>query len=315
MTATQPELFSFANPEAPQRPAPPALTAQSPLSAALAPFEEHERRRELSANTIRCFRSDLRLLVDYLGEETPLGELTADRLVDFLLYLQEERDAPCSPKSLHRRVTALKAFFGWLADEGVLPHDPAAALAREAVDSPLPHALSEAELERLLAVTRSMRDAADAPDARPHLLVQLLLDTAIKKSECLGILLNQIDLSDPSQPSVYIHYERPRQRFKSRRLALSAEFVATLPIYLRRYEPRAHLFECTGRNLEYVLHTLSLLAALAQPLTFETLRWTSALRSFKAGADPEHLRRRLGVAQITWRSTLAVLQTLAAGPL
>jgi site-specific recombinase XerD len=31
------------------------------------------------------------------------------------------------------------------------------------------------------------------PDQRPHLLANLLLETGIKKSECVGIALNDVD--------------------------------------------------------------------------------------------------------------------------
>jgi integrase/recombinase XerD len=116
-------------------------------------------------------------------------------------------------------------------------------------------------------------------------------------------------------PSVYIHYEKARQNWKSRRLALSPGFPKTLETYLRRYQPKALLFECTPRNLEYVLRAASLLAGLPVTLSFETLRWTSALRCYKAGMEPDRLRRRLGLSLIAWRETAPVLERLAQKPL
>jgi integrase/recombinase XerD len=315
MEAKQPELFPFGNPDAIQLPPKPDLTAESALRNALEPFDDHMRQRELALNTIKAFGNDLKLLVEYLGEDTPLIACTTQRLKAFVHYLEHERDVPCSPKSLHRRITTVKVFFRWLHDQDVLATDPSDAIEHTRPAPRLPQALSDAQVQHLLEVTRGMRDADESPDARPHLLVTLLLDAGIKKGECMGIELQHIDLTEPERPSVYIHYEKPRQRFKSRRLALSPEWPQTLQSYVSRYQPRTHLFECTARNLEYVLNNVSLVAGMPEQLGFETLRWTCALRSFKGGMDPDRLRRKLGLSAISWRETLPMIEKLAEDPL
>ena len=315
MPTHQLELFSLGTAETLKRPIQPPLKTSDPVTAALAPFTEYMRQRELAENTIKSFLGDLKLFIHYIGPDTPLGACSTHKLEEFSRYLQFERKAPCSPKSLARRITTLKAFFGWLADKEVLSTDIAAPLTHPEAVSPLPQILSDKQINALLAVTRSMQDAPEAPDARPHLLVTLILGAGIKKSECMHIALRDIDLSDPEQPVVAIHYERPRQRFKERRLALPAEWATTLEAYLRRYQPRERLFECTPRNLEYVLHTIAIVANLPFMLTFETLRWTSAVRSLKAGMEEERLRKRLGLSRISWQWVLPIIRKLAEEPL
>ena len=293
----------------------PALAASDSLDASLPPFTEHMQQREFAENTIKSFLNDLRLLTEFLGPATPLASCSSERLERFLYYLQHERNAPCSAKSLDRRVTTLKVFFGWLATQSILPTDPSQSLRHERVFSPLPRVVSEAQVEEILDITRSMRDAPEAPDARPHLIMDLLLATGIKKAECMRIALDHIDLSNSDQPTLYIRYDKPRQRFKSRLLALPSGIGETLEKYQRRYKPVERLFECTPRNLEYVLHNISLLAKLGHNLTFETLRWTSAVRDYCSGMDPDRLRRRLGLSKIAWRETFPTIRKLAEGPL
>ena len=309
------ELFPLGGIEPAKLPAAPELTADDSLLKALDLFQTFMRQREFSANTINSFNNDLQLLINYLGQDFRLEQCTTHRLESFVQHLQYGRGVPCSAKSLDRRITTLKVFFGWLASNGVLAHDPAAPLVHYGAASPLPQILNPQQIEAILAVTRSMRDASEAPDARPHLLVTLILGTAIKKSECMNIALQHLDLGDPAQPSVYIHYEKPRQRFKSRRLALPADWTTTFEAYMRRYQPKEKLFECTARNLEYVLHTTAMLAHLRDMLTFETLRWTSAVESARAGMDPERLRKRLGLSRISWQQTWPILQKLIEKPL
>jgi len=315
VSGKQMELFPLGGIEATKLPATPRLKATSKLPSALEPFETYMRERELSVNTITSFNNDLQLLIGYMGEDATLMQCTTHRLESFMHYLQYERGTPCSDKSLDRRITTLKVFFGWLASNNVLSHDPAAPLVHHRAVSPLPQILGDGQIEQILAITRGMRDAPKAPDARPHLLVTLILSTAIKKAECMNISLQHLDLGDPAQPSVYIHYEKPRQRLKSRRLALPADWNTTFEAYMRRYQPKERLFECTPRNLEYVLHTIATLARLPEMLTFETLRWTSAVASLKAGMDQERLRKRLGLSRISWHETWPIIQKLAEGPL
>ncbi|MHB1293603.1 MAG: tyrosine-type recombinase/integrase [Anaerolineae bacterium] len=315
MAPRQPELFPFGTTLPAYQPRQPALRASDPLAAAIPPFAAYMADREFAVNTIKSFLNDLALALEFLDEKRPLQECTPELLQGLVHYLKGGREAPCSPKSLERRITTLKVFFGWLAASGVLAEDPAATLIHRPVTSPLPVVLGDQQVEALLETTRSMRDAGEAPDARPHLLISLLLSTAMKKSECMRIALQHIDLSDPAQPSVFIRYEKPRQRAKSRRLRLPDDWPQTLPIYLRRYQPKTNLFECTARNLEYVLHNVSIVAGLPHNLTFEMLRWTSAKRSIETGMAPEQLRVKLGLARITWDDTSEVLEKLLQRPL
>jgi len=309
MTAEQLELF----PQTPRRHQSPgdALIANSSLHRAMEAFRAHMLQQELSLHTIRAFGSDLRLLSRFVGERTPIGHISTDRLDAFLKYLRYERDVPCKPKSLARRLTTLKVFFGWLAEEGVISVDPAAPLVHHRANTPLPRVLSEQEVDALLDATTQLRTDRDNPDARPQLLVTLLLHTGIKKGECMSIALTDIDTTDSDGGSVFIRYESVKQRHKERRLRLPATFGPLLAEYLIQYNPRKRLFECTARNLEYVLDDCSLRASLpARTLSFETLRWTCAVRNLKEGMDEDALRRKLGLSHITWAETLDKLRRL-----
>ena len=100
--------------------------------------------------------------------------------------MENERDVPCSPKTLARRITATKSLFRWLHQYGVLVVDPAEKVAQRSAISPLPIVLTPEEYDAvLLAADRHRR--GPKPDARSYTLVYLLLTTGIKKSETLGL--------------------------------------------------------------------------------------------------------------------------------
>jgi site-specific recombinase XerD len=201
----------------------------------------------------------------------------------------------------------------------VIAGDPAAPIAHQPVSSPLPQILFDEEVERLVEAGQSLRSAAEPgsgskekPDARPLFLFRLLLATGIKKAECMSLQLSDIDTSDSSVPAILIRYDNPRQRHKERKLAAGPAFTPLLREYRAQYHPQFHLFECTHRNLEYVLRDLAVAAGVKTPASFETLRMTCAVRDFRRGVPAEVLRVKLGLSQISWEGTAPKIEQLAA---
>ena len=294
----------------------PLFGGQQPptLAEALEPFRRHMEQKGFAENTIKSFLGDLRIFAQYAGPKTRVSEISTDSLNRFMNYLLRERGKPCTPKSFARRLTTLKVFFKWMADAGMIPTDPAANVAHRPVSTPLPSVLSDAEVERVLAQANAMR-SGEKPDARPYLLIHLLLNTGIKKGECMSIRLTDLDQSNPAKPVLQIRASDARYaRYKERRLALSAETAVALREYRQQYQPAEMLFPCTARNLEYVLTDLGKMAGL-EALSFEMLRMTAAMRDFRSGMDTERLRLKLGLSKMSWENTLPKLQKLMQPPL
>jgi len=290
------------------------LSPQSSLSAAMERFGAHMVQQDYAENTVKSFLGDLRILKRYLKDNPPVTQISTKTLQDFLHWLQHERGKPCSPKSYARRLTTLKVFFAWLAAEGTLETDPAAPLTHKPVQVPLSRILYDNQVDQVLAITRQLI-TAEKPDPRPHLLVSLLLNTGIKKQECMDIKLSHIDTSDPGGPVVHIRYDKPRMQYKERRLKLPAGWAKTLAAYRQVYEPQEMLFPCTARNLEYVLADVAKLAGLESGLSFEMLRWTCAVRDYRARMDADRLRRKLGLSLMSWKETEPKIVRLAEPPL
>jgi site-specific recombinase XerD len=288
------------------------LESASSLGAAIGAFHDHMLRQGFSDNTISAFQADLRLLGKHSGLNVPVAEFGTRELNDFLTWMLHYRGVPCSPKTYARRVTTLKVFFSWLCETNVLSRDPAAPILHNRVVTPMPQILHDNQVDQLLSAAQELM-LGENPDPRPYLLVSLLLQTGIKKGECMGIALNDIDRSHPSTPVLYIRYKNPRMHHKERKLALAPDLTPALDRYLAAYQPRQNLFECTARNLEYVLRDTAQLAGLRDGVSFEMLRWTCAVRDFQRKMDPDRLRKKLGLSKISWHETEEKLRKLA-GP-
>jgi integrase/recombinase XerD len=270
-----------------------------------------------SPNTIKAFLSDVRLLTTFLPENIAIGKITTKDLNRYFEWMEKERDVPCSPKTLARRITSVKSLFRWLHQYGVLVVDPAEKVAQRSAISPLPIVLTPKEYDEVLLAADRHRRAAK-PDARSYVLVYLLLSTGIKKSETLGLLLEHIELDASNGPQIFIKYPTPANRYKERKLSLPEDWVPAYEEYLAQYQrsgpvdnPEEKLFPWSPRRLEYLLEDIGEEVGLKKHLSFDMCRWTCALNDYQAGEEPDKIRQKLGVSKIQWRELFIKLKQLA----
>ena len=269
---------------------PKPLSASSSISAATQAYHAYLESSLYSRHTVKAFIGDICLLRKFVGSNKKIGQISTADLERFLAYLRSGRGKPCSPKSLNRRVTALKNFFRWLTESKLIQQDPAARLIYKRAIPPLPDILYDNECRRLLAEA--------SKDSRAYLLVLLLLETGVKRKELLGIKLTHIDLSNQYRPELWIKHAG--KRFKERKLRLPPEFPAAFEAYIAEYQPQEYLFECTERNLTYILKNVTQRARIRKRVSCQVLRDTSAVRQLKAGERIERVFEKLGLAPGSW---------------
>ncbi len=314
VTKTHEELPLFSQLTGPASSQPPGhgkVRPETGLSAATSAWGESLAAAGRSIHTVKAFTSDLRLLGQFVGAGQAVGAISTLDLKRFLEWMVTRRSVACSPKTYSRRVTSIKAFFRWLVESGVLAGDPAAPVPQQTVLSPLPDVLMPEEVETVLRTADAHR-AGPRPDARPATLVGLLLQTGIKKGECLALRPNHVDLAAPGGPTLFVRYGEVAKRYKERRLPLNPPWISAYREYLSQYTPKDRLFPWSPRRLEYLLEDIGKEAGLEKHLSFDMCRWTSALLDYRSGADSDSIRQKLGVSKIQWREVGAKLDRLAA---
>lgn len=284
------------------------LNPHTELRYTISLFQDYLLNEGKSEHTVKAFTSDLQLLAEHDGENTAVGDFTTDTLNGFLDWLENGRGVPCSRKSYARRVTTLKVYFKWLHAANVIGHDPAKAVLQRSGPAPLAHILSPDDIQHALSEASSLR-RRDKPDARPEVLFRLLLDTGIKKGETVALKREHIDRSAPEHPTLIIKH-KVRNVYKERKIAIDDDWLPLLDEYLAQYAPKNDLiFDCTARNLEYVLADLAERADLPK-VSFEMMRWTCAVRDYRSGMDPDALRGKLGLSEASWVETHSKIKRL-----
>ena len=292
------------------QPASAHITAQTTLTPAINAWEIYLNDQAFSPHTVKAFTADLRLLASYLPPDRALGDITTTDLNNFLNWMKSGRGVPCSPKTLARRITSIKAFFRWLHQNGVIQIDPAEKVVQLTVVSPLPVVLTNEEIDAVFEVADEYRKGSK-PDTRYYTLFSLLINTGIKKGECLALSPNHVELDAPSGPLIFIRYSNPQYRYKERKIQLPESWVEAYHEYRKQFVIDERLFPWSPRRLEYLLEDLSEGAGLNKHISFDMCRWSCALRDWTSGVEHEKIRQKLGVSKIQWREIRMKLERLA----
>ena len=144
--------------------------------------------RGRSANTLAAYRRDLAAYTEFLQARGRTPGAVDTRLVeDYLAFL---RAAGRAPSSTARALAAVRGLHRFLAEEGEAAGDPSAAVVRPRVPAGLPKALSEPEVEALLAAVTGNHGQA----RRDRAVLEVLYGCGLRVSELVGLSLADLDL-------------------------------------------------------------------------------------------------------------------------
>lgn len=152
------------------------------------------RERKHSENTIEAYRVDLEHFIKFLDEEFPEGIEKPSEIKIFELrgYLIGLRKAGYAVKSIHRKISSIRSFFGFLYSREAVSVNPAKKLSLPKLEKKLPTFLDFAQAEKAV----EMPDSETPIGIRDRAIMEVLYDTGIRASELLGLDLSRIDLKN-----------------------------------------------------------------------------------------------------------------------
>ena len=130
---------------------------------------EGRNGRPFSRNTLAAYRRDLAQFRSFVVEQGATSwDIEPATLLEFRQWLRE-RDLALASQA--RKLAAVKSFFGYLAREGIIPSNPAAALTGPQVDHAPPQTVAAADLQALLAAAG---EGAGSEASRDRAMLTLL---------------------------------------------------------------------------------------------------------------------------------------------
>jgi integrase/recombinase XerD len=268
----------------------PAASLSKHLEAFL---EMLSAERGAAPLTIAAYRTDLSDLSRFLSARATALEMADEAALH--AYLAAAATALLAPRSLARRLSAMRQFYKFLLVDGVRQDDPSAGLDTPRLGRTLPKLLSESEVDGLLAAAH---DWPGDEGVRIVCLIELLYATGMRISELLALPLAAA-LRDPR--FLLVRGKGGRERV----VPLSEPGRRALAAYLDRREhfvpqarPSRWLFASRGGAGHLTRQRCGQLLKELARLSPHVLRHAFASHLLDHGADLRSVQQMLGHADI-----------------
>ena len=282
------------------------MTAFAPLLEAFF-LQRLSKQRQASPNTIASYRDTFRLLLRFAEkklEKNPsdllLADLEAPTITAFLDSLETERKS--SPRSRNARLSAIRAFFHYVATE--VPEHSALiqrvlAIPQKRFDRKTVEFLTQQETDALLAAP----DTSSWIGRRDYALLLLAEQTGLRVSEISRLTRADVEIEGPGA-----HVRCMGKGRKERATPLRKETVNVLRAWLRQQpgQPTDPLFPSQRGGfmsrdaVEKRVHLHASKASASCPslakkrVSPHVLRHTRAVRMLEAGIDSAVIALWLG---------------------
>jgi integrase/recombinase XerC len=261
---------------------------------AIEKFLQSLRQRNASVHTIKAYSGDLENFAGYIGTRTwqSIDHLT---IRGFLSHLYEKG---LGKTSVARSLAAVRSFYRWLAQEGIVEQNPAALVSTPKLPKKLPRVPTIEEMNSVL--DGQMPELAAFPE-RDRIMFELLYGCGIRNSELIGVNLDDIRLSSEA---ILIRGKGKKERYvpfgDSVRVALTAYLPVRQQLLAERKKNTAALLinrrggRLTTRSVGRIIKKIAVAKGLSPDVHPHTLRHAFGTHMLEEGADLRSIQEMLG---------------------
>lgn len=256
--------------------------------------------RNLSANTVAAYQSDLKLAATYWQQHGVSDWQHVDRFA-VLQLLASMQNRGRSTETVSRMVSSLRQFFDYRQRQDDQLANPLKLVQLPKGRRKLPTVLSEEEVSRLLAVP----DTSKPLGIRDRAMWELMYATGVRVSELVNLTMAELHLA--------VGLIQPRGKGDKERIIPVGEVaIDWVQRYLTGVRPKllkgqhedvvflnAHGRKMTRQGVWKKLKQDVLTAGITKDVTPHTLRHTFATHLLEHGADLRVVQELLGHADIS----------------
>jgi integrase/recombinase XerD len=255
-----------------------------------------------SDNTLAAYRNDLTQFAQYLLEQAGAERWDSVSQTQIVAYILHMKELEYASSTIARKVAAIKSYFHYLRDEGVIQNDPTLTLESPKVKKHLPKAISEDDVERLLAEPTK----SDSPKAlRDSALLEVLYATGMRVTELVSLNVRDVDLE---AGTVYCIGKGDRERivpiYDHAATVLGRYLAEGRPNLVRNKDEQALFLNHRGERLTrqglwlIIKHYVDAIG-IESEVTPHTLRHSFATHMLHGGAKLRDVQKLLGHANIS----------------
>jgi site-specific recombinase XerD len=238
-------------------------------------FTKALEEKSRSPSTILAYRADLEQLIDFLQGKNKV--LTGDaRPADIEAFRDSLLAQKYTPKSVSRKLNAVKTFFRWLVSEKLVVTDSSVDVAHPKIEPSIPKFLSPIEYRALRDVVRG--------DDRIAAIVEIILQVGLRISEVAGLQLANISKGKTkieayaTQPERTIPFNKPAKIALDRYLKIRPKTDSPYVFVSKNGNPLA------VRNIRAAIDRY-MQRAEVPGYSVNDLRTTFVVENLKAGVD------------------------------
>jgi integrase/recombinase XerC len=264
------------------------------VEKAIDKFLHSLRQRNASVHTIKAYTFDLDNFSVYVGSRN-WRNIDHVTIRGFLSHLYEKQ---LDKTSVARALAAVRSFYSWLAQEGVVEQNPAALVSTPKLAKRLPRVPTIEEMNTVL--DGQMPEVASFPE-RDALMLELLYGCGIRNSELIGINLDDIRLSSEA---ILIRGKGKKERYvpfgDSVKTALAGYLPRRQQMLAERKKNTSALLinqrggRLTTRSVGRIIKKIAVAKGLSPDVHPHTLRHAFGTHMLEEGADLRSIQEMLG---------------------
>ncbi len=242
--------------------------------------------KNYSKHTILNYGTDLESFFVFLKSTT------IERVDYFHLrrYLAELKSKDLKPRTLARKLSALRSFFRFLYREGLIKKNPSTLLMTPKLDKKLPQFLSEGEVKRLIESPKKKDEASQRDGA----ILETLYSTGMRVGELVSLDLKDVDFIS----NIVKVFGKGK---KERLIPIGETALKAIKFYVDRRKHKSEAVflnlrgsRLTDRSVRDIVNKHISQASIQHKISPHAMRHSFATHLLNAGADLRSVQELLG---------------------
>lgn len=245
-----------------------------------------EIEKNYSGHTILNYRIDLEEFCQAVADVA----LEKIEYLHLRRYLAQIKTKNLRPRSVARKISAIRSFFKFLQREGHIKENPAVLLSTPKLDKKLPNFLTENEMTLLIDAPKLDNEAG----FRDKAILETLYSAGLRVSELVGLNVENVDF--------FGNVVKVMGKGKKERIVPIGDVaLKALKDYLDRRKKRSNILflnkngtRLTTRSIGNIVHKCINLTSAHKNISPHVLRHSFATHLLNRGADLRSVQELLG---------------------